>query len=120
MPDKKMTKREAFLLALVLFEDAEPCAENAAAYDVIAHEVEMLNKKRASSKPDPKKAAEQTALMEAIYVVLEDSDEPMRATAIATALSLSVQRVTALLKKMVTTGEVTRNVEGKVVTFTLT
>jgi predicted transcriptional regulator len=115
----KMTLKEALLYAMVILADVSDGGEDCtAAYDRLAHEVVMLDKKRSSSSGDVKKAAEQRKTMDAIVVTLENAEDSMTATAIARDLSLSVQKVTAMLKKMVTAGEVERIQDGKSVTFT--
>lgn len=120
MSEKKMTKREAFLFALSVIE-SEKGEDATRAFDVIAHEIEMLDKKRSSKGVDTKRLAEQTAIMDSIVAVLDTAVEPMRATAIADALGdgTTVQRVSALLKKLVDAKTVERIEQGKVTTFRL-
>jgi predicted transcriptional regulator len=117
MADTKHTKRELFETLLVFTTAAE--AEDWVTSG-IKHELELLNKRSANKKPNPKVAAEQRGYMDSIVTALEDADEPLRASAIATATGFSVQRVTALVKKMVDSGEVIRTENKKVATFSLT
>lgn len=116
MADTKHTKRELFETLLVFASAAEA---DEWVLKGLEHEIELLDRKRATKGVDAKKAAEQRAVMESIEAVLTDSDEALRATAIAEGVGCSVQRASALLRKMVAAGSVTRHEDKKVVTFSL-
>lgn len=116
MADKKMTKREMFTNILVLLNAAEADESLIAG---IEHEIELLDKRSASKSPNAKKVAEQNANLAKVREVLAAADEGLRATEIANATDFTVQRVTALVRKMVESGEVTRTEDKKVATFTL-
>jgi predicted transcriptional regulator len=81
--------------------------------------VVQLEKKADSSKVDAKRVAEQKVLMDAIVATLDVTNEPLTATKVAVGAGITVQRATALLKKLVTAGEVTRDDSGKKPLFTL-
>lgn len=109
----KHTKRELFQTLLVLATASEADEWVVAG---IQHELELLDKRSQSKGANPKRVAEQRRDMDAVSAVL--SDEPMRATAIANEVGFSVQKVTALLRKMVAANEAIRHEDKKVTTFT--
>ena len=118
----KMTKRELFttLIGVVQTLDVTD-GDIAIAEQLVAglqHEVELLDRKRDSSKGDAKKKAEQASVKREIRATLADG-EAMRATAIAEQVGVSVQKVSALVRQMVADGEVARHEDKKVTTFTL-
>lgn len=121
MADKKMTKRDWFTLIAAAIDTHPEVPESAkeGMKGFIAHEVELLSRKRTNATGDAKKKAEQTAVKRAIATALAENVEPMRATAIAAVVGESVQKVTALLRQMVEDAEVVREVEKKVTTFHL-
>jgi hypothetical protein len=114
---EKMTKREMFTqvhAVLSAIDGAEVLA------DGIAHEIALLDRKRASKSPDAKKMAEQMVIKQGIVSALADADAPMKATDIAKTLDrVTVQRVTALITQMVKDGSVIRSTEKKDVFFSL-
>jgi len=112
----KHTKKELFETLLVFASAAEADGWVVAG---IQHELDLLAKRAGAKGTNAKRDAEQASAMATVGIVLEDSDEPMRATAIAEAAGFSVQKVTALLKKMVDAGTVNREQDKKVVTFSL-
>ncbi len=114
----KMTKKEAFLFCLTVLAGLDGEVP-AAVYDVVAHEIVMLDKKSNAGNGDAKRLAEQKVLMDAIVVTLDASDEPLTATQVAVGASCSVQRATALLKKLVASHEVARDDSDKKPLFTL-
>ena len=124
MAEGKMTKREAFeaIIDVLVKAETENGWSTAKLVAVVEHEIDLLNRKRKSGDgQDAKRKAEQDAIKAKIASVLADNGEPMRAGDIATALAdgTTIQRVSALVKQMVNTGEVARNQDKKVVTFTL-
>lgn len=114
----KHTKRELFETLLVLASATE---SDAWVIEGLEHELDLLDRKRATKTVDTKKVAEQMEAMSEIREVLSASTEAMRAGEIAkaTASDLSVQRVSAMLRKMVLSGEVSRIEDKKVTTFSL-
>jgi DNA-binding MarR family transcriptional regulator len=122
MATSKPTKREIFGTTISILEQVaeKDGYEVEVLVDGLKHEIELLDRKRTGSKgQDAKRAAEQREYMALIAGVMADTAEPMRAGDIAKATDLAVQRVSALLKKMVDAGAVAREQDKKVVTFTL-
>lgn len=113
---KKMTKREMFETILVILAAVEADKELS---DGIQHELDLLAKRAASKGGNAKKEAEQNKVMADIAAVLDGADEPMRAGDIAKSLDVGIQKVTAMLKKMVDAGTVTRTEEKKVAFFSI-
>lgn len=122
MAEKKMTKREKFELLLTKVEGDEMLTE------FINHEIELLSAK--ASKGNAKKSAEQEAFIDLIRDVLSEAPNPMQCGAIAKDARLlgfawkdgnatSPQRVSAMLKKMVESGDVVKTVDKKTSYFAL-
>jgi predicted transcriptional regulator len=111
-----MTKKENFnAIANILNEMGNHDFD-----EFIAHEVELLNKKRTGSKTPTKRQKENEILKEHILGVL--SDEGMTVTEIMTTLNedgLTNQRVSANLKQMVDNGTVNKAVVKGKSLFTL-
>jgi len=97
-------------------------ADNAEMVEFIDHEIEMIQRKNArkSSKPTAKQVANDALIVE-IKTVLADSDAGMTATEVAKALDgeYTTQKISALLRKCVESGEVVKAYEKKVARFTL-
>jgi predicted transcriptional regulator len=125
MTTKRYTKKEMFTEALqiILLVSGTGLISDALAVrvsDGLSHELEMLSRKHTGSgKVDAKRAAEATKVQDAIVSILEDEGAEMRATAIAQAVGVSVQKATAHLAKLVAAGTITRHEDKKVTTFTL-
>jgi len=100
-----MTKKEMFTkIATINAEDAEIVA-------FCNHEIELLNKKNASaSKKATKTQIANEGIKDQILGVLRDSDHPMTATEIGTALDLSVNKVSALLTQLKEDNSIVREV----------
>ena len=113
----KHTKRELFETLLVFASAAEA---DEWVVDGIRHELDLLNKRASKKSVDVKRKAEQDSIKKRIVEVLNDSETPMRASEIASALGVTVQRVTALNKQMVADGVIVRREDKKVATFSLT
>jgi predicted Rossmann fold nucleotide-binding protein DprA/Smf involved in DNA uptake len=113
----KLTKRDLFNMTFdVVCESDSPDKEMIC--DFLVHEVSLIDKKR-NAKKGP--TAEQLANVEtkkAIVGILA-STEPTRAGDLSKSMDLSVQKVSALLRQLVLSGEVERIENGKVVTFTV-
>lgn len=115
MATTKVTKRENYE-ALLELEEVKANEELVA---FIKHEMELLAKK-ASRKSDSKTKTQkenEEVLKPAVTRVLEKAEEGLTATEIAqaiTEISVSVPRVSAMLKKLVADGAVVREVvKGK-------
>lgn len=115
MTNTKHTKKELFGTLLVFASAAEA---DAWVIEGIEHEIDLLNKRSSSGKVDAKHAAKVAADTDAVVSVLSTT-EGKRAGDIAKEIDFSVQKVTALLKKLVDSGMATRTTEKKVTTFTL-
>jgi hypothetical protein len=113
----KHTKRELFETLLVFASAAE--AEGWI-LDGLQHELDLLAKRASAKGGDAKKKAAQRAVKDDIIIALEDAESPMKATPIADAIGVSVQKASALLRQMVLDGEVTRIEDKKEVFFSLT
>lgn len=109
----KHTKRELFQTLLVLASATE---SEKWVTDGLTHELDLLDKKRATPGTNSKKALEQKVEQDAIVAVL--SDKPLTATEVALATGFSVQKVSANFRKMVPERVTRTEVKGKA-TFTL-
>ena len=113
--EKKMTKKEMFAM---IMEEVKGNAEMVA---FLEHEIELLNKKKGSA--NSKKAEEHKAVMDLIYETLKGFGRPVRTEELRLAnVELSKytnQKVSAMLKKLVDNGEVTKTVEKKVSYFSI-
>jgi hypothetical protein len=113
--EKKMTKKEMF--ALIMGE----VAHNEEMVEFLKHEIELLEKKRGSA--DSKKTEEQKVVMDVIRETLLISEKALTVSELQKANvalgTLSNQKVSAMLKKMVDNGEVVKTIEKKVSYFSL-
>ena len=89
--------------------------------EVMAHEIELLERK--ASKGNPVKTAEQNEVIEKIKDVLfENVGNPMRVSEMLKYLTLAdytSQKLSAMLSKMVESGDVTKTVDKKVTYFSI-
>lgn len=89
--------------------------------DVMAHEIELLERK--ASKGNPVKTAEQNEVIEKIKDVLfENVGNPMRVSEMLkypTLADYTSQKLSAMLSKMVESGDVTKTVDKKVTYFSI-
>jgi hypothetical protein len=120
MTKAKVTKRDIFSATIgILQEVAERDGMDVSILiEGLEREIELLNKKRAGGSVDNAKAIEQEQYMTLIAATMEGREE-MRAGEISKATDMSVQRVSAMLRKMVDAGRVVRDQRGKEVFFTL-
>lgn len=112
---KKVTKRDNFLTIRGI-------AAELGRTDLVEfcdHEMELLNKKHAKSGTPTKAQLENELVKGRISSALASAAEPMRSTALASEVGISVQKCTALLSQMVKAGTVKRDEDKKVTTFTL-
>ena len=111
-----MTKREMFAMI------ATANADNAEIVEFCNAEIALIDKHKASKKPT-KTQVENEGLMDAIREVLAGAEAPMTISEIIAAdeklNALSVQRMSALLKKMVDGNEVAKTYDKKKAFFAL-
>ena len=119
---KKMTKKEMF--AMVMEVVANSTAENKAEMEnFIAHEIELLERK-SSKSGQSKKEKENILLMEQLAVALGEMERPVtisefQAESTYEVATLSNQKLSALLKKLVDENKVVRTVEKKKAYFSI-
>ena len=105
-----MTKREMFTLIATVNSD------NAEIVDFCNHEIELIDKK-VTHKTPTKTQKENEALIDVLENVLAELDAPATVTELIvsndTLSSLSNQKVSALLRKMVESGRAIKTVEKK-------
>jgi predicted transcriptional regulator len=106
---EKMTKKQKFeiLKGIVVGTEHE---EMLTAF--LDREIELVSKKRASGSLT-KTQKENLIVKDNIVAVLAEAEGAMRATEIATAMDLSVQKVSALVNALVKEGRVTRTEDSK-------
>ena len=106
-----MTKKENFVAINAILNEMGHTEFN----EFIAHEVELLSRKRSTSSKPTKRQAENEVLKGRIAEVLSDEDQTV--TGILGELGikgLTNQRVSALLRQMVTSGTARKEmVKGK-------
>lgn len=110
-----MTKKERFeaLKAMV--------ADNEEMVNFLNREIELLSRKRTSVNSKAKLESEARA--EAVYEALAEIGEPvtvselMRVTSNETVQTFTSQRISALLRKLIEAGRVTKTVDKKVSRF---
>lgn len=114
--EKKMTKKEMFAEVIAVVERVE--VENKAEMlNFLAHEVELLNKK-SSKSGQTKTQKENVLLMEQLVVALSEMKKPVTISEFqglskAEVATLSNQKLSALLKKLVEENKVVKTVEKK-------
>ena len=113
---KKMTKKEMFAMVIATIEATE--VENREEMvNFLNHEVELLNKK-SSKSGETKTQKENFVLMEQLKEALGEMTEAVTISEFQTkstheVATLSNQKLSALLKKLVESGEVVKTVEKK-------
>jgi uncharacterized protein (DUF2344 family) len=113
---KKMTKKEMFAEVIAVVEKVE--VENKAEMlNFLAHEVELLNKK-SSKSGQTKTQKENVLLMEQLVMALSEMEKPVtisefQGASKAEVATLSNQKLSALLKKLVEENKVVKTVEKK-------
>jgi hypothetical protein len=119
---KKMTKKEMF--AMVMEVVANSTVENKAEMEkFIAHEIELLEKK-SSKSGQTKTQKENVLLMEQLVMALGEMERPVtisefQAESTFEIATLSNQKLSALLKKLVDENKVVRTVEKKKAYFSI-
>ena len=133
MANNKITKKEYFAIVKDIVEASG--ADNKT--DIVAfldHEVELLNKKSGKSKATPTQAANAVTL-NVIKEVLGELDKPVTITELLTdvrlqsytettkdgekVITMTNQKLSSLMKKLVDAGEVIRTEEKKKAYFSL-
>ena len=117
-----MTKKEMFEMTInILAETVAPEKE-----DLIAglqHEIELLDRKRSTPKGMTKTQKENGAIMTQILDALGTFETPVTVTELiaggAGLTGFTNQKVSALLRKLVEGGKVTKVIEGKKARFAL-
>ena len=113
---KKMTKREKFELLLTIGE----VAENTMLVEFINHELELLDKKNASSKDGirkPTKTQQENEVLQDLILQSMEDEKLYTISDLQAEISelegLSNQKVSALLKKLVDTQKVIKTLEKR-------
>ena len=119
---KKMTKKEMFAMVAKVVENSE-VANKAEMLEFIAHEVELLEKKN-SKTGQTKTQKENEVLMAQLLEALAEFDKPITVSEFMKESShevatLSNQKLSALLKKLVDSEKVIKTVEKKKSFFSL-
>lgn len=121
MAEKKITKRENFMKIIEVLE------ENGRAdlVEVINHEIELLDKKRANGKMT-KTQTENVDIKEMILSALADIGEPVtisdllaKSPELAEKTNNSNQKVSALMTQLKNSNQVVRTTNGKKALFTI-
>ena len=119
--EKKMTKKEWFAILTNVVEGSE-MENKTEALAFIAHEVELLEKKSAKSG-QTKTQKENVEVMEKIKTALSEVGKAVTISELQTASAemaeYSNQKLSALLKKLVESGEVVKTTEKKKSYFSL-
>lgn len=119
---KKMTKKEMFAMVIAVVKNVEVEAKEEM-LNFLAHEVELLEKK-SSKSGTTKTQKENIVLMEQLEEALGEMTEAVtisefQAKSTHEVATLSNQKLSALLKKLVESGKVVKTVEKKKSYFAL-
>jgi predicted transcriptional regulator len=121
MTNKKMTKKEMFTMVMEVVEVSET-ANKAEMMDFLAHEIELLERKKSSSAKT-KSQVENEKIMVSILEELAQSEKPMTVTELMQTESLaglSNQKLSALLRLLKEDGKVVKTIDKKKSYFALT
>ena len=114
----KITKVEMFNMIMAL----DAVQANKDMVDFIKHEIELLNKK-ASNKKATKTQEANVGIMATIKSALALADKPVTITELqsldASLADFSNQKISALVRKLVESGEVVKTTDKKKSTFAL-
>lgn len=114
----KITKVEMFTMIMAL----DSVKANADMINFIQHEIDLLNKK-ASNKKATKTQKANDHIMAVIKETFTTSDKPITITELqnlnSTLAGFSNQKISALVRKMVESGEVVKTIDKKKSTFAL-
>ena len=120
MTNKKMTKKEMFAMVMEVVEVSET-ANKAEMMDFLAHEIELLERKKSSSAKT-KSQVENEKIMVSILEELAQSEKPMTVTELMqteTLVGLSNQKLSALLRLLKEDGKVVKTIDKKKSYFAL-
>lgn len=120
MTNKKMTKKEMFAMVMEVVEVAET-ANKAEMMDFLAHEIELLDRKKSSSAKT-KSQVENEKVMVLIFEELAKADKPMTVTELMQTEALSSysnQKLSALLRLLKEDGKVVKTIDKKKSYFSL-
>lgn len=116
MTEKKLTKRDVLNYMIETYSKDEKVVEYA------THEIELLDKK-ASYKGETKVQKENVAIMETIVETLSELAKPSRIADIQganeTLSTLSNQKMSALLKKLVDNKTIVKTTDKKITYFSI-
>jgi DNA-binding transcriptional ArsR family regulator len=117
-----MTKREMFEMTInILAETTAP--EKDELIEKLHHEIELLDHKRSTPRGMTKTQKENEIIMTNILDALVDIGEPTTVTDLIAhgieGFELTNQKVSALLRKLVEKGKVTKTIEGKKARFAI-
>jgi Fic family protein len=113
---KKMTKKEMFAMVAEVVAVAE-IENREEMMEFIAHEIELLERK-SSKSGQTKTQKENELLMEQLVLAFEEMEKPVtisefQACSSFEVATLSNQKISALLKKLVESGKIVKTVEKK-------
>ena len=113
--EKRITKKDNFMRLIELVEGANVENRNDLV-DFLNHEIELLNKKKASGAKT-KTQKENEVLIETLYNALVEIGRPVTITELqgekAEIGTLSNQKISALMKKLVDTNRVNKSIDKK-------
>lgn len=119
MMNKKMTKKEAFKIAVEVLGEVENPKITTELLMILEHEVELLENKAAKRKPS-RNQTENVGYREVILNYLKTVDKATATEIFQTVMpGTSVQRVTMLLTGLKESGEVIREVDKRKTYFRL-
>ena len=122
MENKKMTKKETINLLIDVLVGNKEVEDMQIFVDFLVHERELLEKK-SSKSCQTKTQKENEILKEKIIETLQELDRPVIINELQEAnvelANLSNQKISALLKQLVDSGIVNREVDKKKAYFTL-
>lgn len=117
-----MTKKEMFEMTINILAETD-ASEKDELIAGLQHEIELLNHKRSTSKGMTKTQKENEVIMAQILDALGTFETPVTVTELiaggAGLAGFTNQKVSALLRKLVEGGKVTKVIEGKKAKFAL-
>ena len=122
--EKKITKKEMFAQVIALANGQEITVSVDEIITFAEHEIELLNKKANSkSKKETANDAENSRLMEIVTNILLNAEKPLTVSEIMAENDelneLSNQKVSALMKKLVDCGKVTKGTDKRKSVFSI-
>ena len=117
--EKKMTKKEMFGRLIEIVEGAN-IEDTDAVVEFLNHEIELVSKKRNGQTKTQK---ENEKLVEVVFEAITNAGHPVTVTELFKAVESdeikSAQKVSALVKKLVDAGRVTRTEDKKKAYFSI-